>query len=101
MHANNARVILLPEETRVPAYEQSPIILRQFTGNLTGRGMPTKGSAGTDRVGRWIQITVAIYLIPVLLVVAVVSGVGMMILGVSETIYGFSERGRQVIQRER
>jgi len=58
------------------------------------RGTPTKESVGTDRVGRLIQMTLAIYLLPVLLGVVVISGVGMMILGVSETIHGLSERGR-------
>jgi hypothetical protein len=43
-----------------------------------------------------IQMTLAIYLMPVLLVVVVISGVGMMILGVSETIHGLSERVKRV-----
>ena len=62
------------------------------------RGKPAKESARTDRLGRFVQITLAIYLIPVLLVVAIISGLGMMILGVSGTIYGLSERGREVIR---
>jgi len=33
-------------------------------------------------------MTLALYLTPVLLVVVVISGVGMMILGVSKTIHG-------------
>jgi hypothetical protein len=62
-------------------------------------GSPAKQSVGTDRVGRMIQITLAIYLVPVLLVVVVVSGVGMMILGVSETLHGLSERVKRVTHR--
>jgi hypothetical protein len=54
-------------------------------------GTPAKESIGTDRAGRLIQMTLAIYLIPVLLVVVVISGVGMMILGVSEAIHGLSK----------
>jgi hypothetical protein len=62
------------------------------------RGMPANESVGTDRVGRMIQMTLAIYLMPVLLVVVVISGVGMMILGVSETIHRLGERVKQVSQ---
>jgi hypothetical protein len=57
-----------------------------------------KESVGTDRVGRLIQMTLAIYLMPVLLVLVVISGVGMMILGVSETIHSFSEQVKRVPQ---
>ena len=60
------------------------------------RGTLAKESVGPDRVGRMIQMTLAIYLMPVLLVVVVISGVGMMILGVSETIHGLSERVKRV-----
>jgi len=59
------------------------------------RGTIVNESAGTDRVGRLIQVILAVYLIPVLMVVVVVSGVGMMILGVSETIQGLSERAKR------
>lgn len=65
------------------------------------RRKPAKELAATDRVGRIIQISLAIYLIPVLLVVAVVTGVGMTILGISQTIYGLGKRGRHVIQGDR
>lgn len=63
--------------------------------------LAAKELAATDRVGRIIQISLAIYLIPVLLVVAVVTGVGMTILGISQTIYGLGKRGRHVIQGDR
>jgi len=56
------------------------------------RRAPARESDRPDCVGRLIQITLAVYLTPVLLVVAVISGVGMMILGVSETIYGLNEQ---------
>jgi len=62
------------------------------------RETAAKESVGTDRVGRLIQMTLAIYLIPVLLVVVVVSGIGMMILGFSETIHGLSARGKRATQ---
>jgi hypothetical protein len=62
------------------------------------QGTLAKESVGTDRVGRMIQMTLAIYLMPVLLVVVVISGVGMMILGVSETVHGLSERVKRVTQ---
>jgi hypothetical protein len=62
------------------------------------RGKPVNELAATDRVGRVIQISLAIYLIPVLLVVAVVTGVAMTILGISQTIYGVCERGRHIIR---
>ncbi|MGO9471715.1 MAG: hypothetical protein ACLQIB_30605 [Isosphaeraceae bacterium] len=43
-------------------------------------------------------MTLAIYLTPVLLVVVVISGVGMMILGVNETIHGLGERVKRATQ---
>jgi hypothetical protein len=50
---------------------------------------------------RLLQITLAVYLVPVLSVVALVSGVGMMILGVTQTVFGLTEQGKQVIQGNR
>jgi hypothetical protein len=35
-------------------------------------------------------MSLAIYLIPVLLVVVVISGIGMMILGISDTVHGLN-----------
>jgi hypothetical protein len=65
------------------------------------RGTPAKESVETDRVGRLIQMTLAIYLIPVLLVVVVISGVGMTILGISETIHGLSKWAKRMTQGDR
>ncbi len=62
------------------------------------RGTPAQESVGTHRAGRLIQMTLAIYLTPVLLVVVVISGVGMMILGVNETIHGLGERVKRATQ---
>jgi hypothetical protein len=59
-------------------------------------GTPAKKSVGADRLGRLIQMSLAIYLIPVLVVVVVISSVGMMILGISETIHGFNARLKRI-----
>jgi len=64
------------------------------------RGTIVNESAGTDRVGRLIQVILAVYLIPVLMVVVVVSGVGMMILGISETMHGVSKWVKQMTQED-
>jgi hypothetical protein len=52
------------------------------------RGTPTNESIKANRMGRLIPMSLAIYLIPVLLVVVVISGIGMMILGISDTVHG-------------
>jgi hypothetical protein len=66
------------------------------SGNLHAaprmRGATAEESVRTDRLGRLIQMTLAVYLIPVLLVVVVISGVGMMLVGVGETTHGLNER---------
>jgi hypothetical protein len=62
------------------------------------RGTPVKESVKTDRVGRLIQMTLAIYLIPVLLVVVVISSIGMTILGISETVHGLSKWAKRITQ---
>jgi len=63
-------------------------------------GTPAKESVGTDRAGRLIRMTLAIYLTPVLLVVVIISGVGMMILGISETMHGVSKWVKQMTQED-
>jgi hypothetical protein len=42
--------------------------------------------------GRWIQIALALYLLPALLVVLVIGVVGIMILAVSRLFLGFAPR---------
>lgn len=59
---------------------------------------PAKESSGMDRVGRFIQITLAIYLLPVFLAVAVMTGVGMMVVGISGTVHGLSDWGKHTIR---
>ena len=46
------------------------------------------GQAAIDRVGRLIQASLALYLLPVLLVVLAVGGVGMVVLGCSRLLTG-------------
>jgi hypothetical protein len=73
--------------------------LRQIAGSSQVGGTPVNlESIRTDQIGRLIQITLAIYLIPVLLVVVVVSGIGMMILGISETIYELGAWVKRMLQ---
>ena len=62
------------------------------------RKTPARESVRADRVGRMIQITLALYLMPVLLVVVALSGAGMMILGVSDSIHVLGERVKRVAQ---
>jgi len=49
-------------------------------------------SVGGDLAGRLIQIALALYLIPALLVVLVVGGVGMLVLTVGRLFSGPTQR---------
>ena len=90
-----------PDSRNESGRDQRPMINQPLsTDNLQAaprvQGTPAQKLVETHRVGRLIQMTLAIYLTPVLLVVVVISGAGMMILGLSETIHGLGERGRRV-----
>lgn len=47
-----------------------------------------KHTVAIDRTGRLIQIFLALYLIPVLLVVLAVGGLGMLVLGIGQAFTG-------------
>jgi hypothetical protein len=64
-----------------------------------GRRTAAEVQARPDRLGRLIHITLAIYLLPVLLVVMVISSVGMMFLGVSESSDRLSKQSKQTTPR--
>jgi hypothetical protein len=52
-----------------------------------------KRSVGSDLAGRLIQVGLALYLIPALMIVLVVGGVGMLILAVGRLFTGPVHRG--------
>jgi hypothetical protein len=65
-----------------------------FSGVSRMQGRSARELTKMDPVGRLVQITLAIYLMLALMAVVIVSGVGMMVLGVSETVHGLSKRSR-------
>jgi hypothetical protein len=53
-------------------------------------------SGGLDRVGRLIQVALALYLVPVLVVVLAVGSFGMLVLEVSDAIREFHTRLKRI-----
>ncbi len=51
-------------------------------------GLLDKRSAASDRLGRSIQIALAFYLLPVLLVVLAIGGLGILIVGLGQFLTG-------------
>jgi hypothetical protein len=58
----------------------------RFRIPVEGSGAIPDQSQGTDWLGRLIQITLALYLIPALLVVLVVGGIGMVVLAAARRL---------------
>jgi hypothetical protein len=64
---------------------------RLRTVGQVSKSMDTR-SDRTDLTGRLIQMALALYLVPVLLIVLVVGGVGMLVLAVGRSVTGLMQR---------